>query len=292
MIPFLFLITIVMIPFTGRIKTESLQEKTGYNLSSPDKRIILPDKLREVSGITIIDSGSVGLIQDESGILYIYDIRENRVKTEILFAGNGDYEDLTMAEKAIYVLRSDGTLFEISDFMSKNFKVFTYKTGIPSNDNEGLCYDRINDRLLIGCKGEIKKDKFKNKQAIYAFDIKTKKLIPEPVYIFDLLPVNIEVADKKNSAKEVKVKKAKYEIRTSAIAIHPGTGKLFLLSATDYILCIVNTKGTIEIVKKLDNELFPQAEGIAFLPNGDMLITNEAKDKKPTLIRFNYKANR
>jgi hypothetical protein len=31
-----------------------------------------------------------------------------------------------------------------------------------------------------------------------------------------------------------------------------------------------------------------EAEGISFFENGDMLISNEGEDRKPTLLRFNY----
>jgi uncharacterized protein YjiK len=35
--------------------------------------------------------------------------------------------------------------------------------------------------------------------------------------------------------------------------------------------------------------LYPQAEGIAFAPNGDLYISNEAKLGKPTLLYIPYK---
>jgi len=38
----------------------------------------------------------------------------------------------------------------------------------------------------------------------------------------------------------------------------------------------------------LDPRVFNKAEGITFMENGDMLITNEGQDHRPTLLRFNY----
>jgi hypothetical protein len=275
-------------------KNPAQQDYTGYRLSSPDKTITLPEQLREVSGVTIIDSVTVALIQDEIGIIYIYDIKENRIKSQVFFAGKADYEDIALANKTIYVLSSDGMIFEVTDYMSKSFKVALYTTRIPSYDNEGLFFDRINNRLLIGCKGDIKRDNFKNKRAIFSFDLKTRKLVQEPVYIFDVESLNKSINSKKSGSKDEKGKKEKdkekeIDIRPSAIAIHPKTGKLFLLSATDNILCIANKTGNIENIQKLDKDLFLQPEGIAFFPNGDMLITNEARNKRPTLLRFNYR---
>jgi hypothetical protein len=285
----LILVVMLLMPFHSGTVTNMIRgNKTGYDLSSPDKRLILPDILKEVSGITILDSVTAACIQDENGFIFIIDIRENRIKNQIIFGSNGDYEDITLVNKTMYVLRSDGTLFEISDFLSKGYKVTVYRTGVPSGDNEGMCYDRINNRLLIGCKGDIKKEDFKNKRAIFSFDLKSKKLLPEPVFVIDTKSVNRSINDNKGSSKDGKGKKEDVEIRISAIGLHPKTGKLFLLSAADHLLCILNDAGSIEIIENLDKDLFRQAEGIAFFQNGDMLITNEARDKKPTLLRFNY----
>ena len=46
----------------------------NYNLSKPDKIYILPPALKEVSGITGTDASSIACIQDENGIIFIYDL--------------------------------------------------------------------------------------------------------------------------------------------------------------------------------------------------------------------------
>jgi len=292
MIPALILLAILIIPYTGaKEKNPATGKANSYNLLSPDKTLILPERLREVSGVTILDSVTVALIEDEDGILFIYDLRGNGIKSQIVFAGYGDYEDIALVNRTIYVLRSDGALFAISDYASNGLKVSFFNTGVPSADNEGLCYDKMNDRLLIGCKGDIHKDQFKNKRAIYSFNLKTMKLLPEPVFVFDTESVNRFYNNNRVDTKGDKGKKDKKKeigFRMSALSIHPVTGNLYLLSATDNILCVVNKSGSIDSIEELDKDMFLQPEGIAFFPNGDMLITNEARNKKPTLLRFNY----
>jgi hypothetical protein len=54
------------------------------------------------------------------------------------------------------------------------------------------------------------------------------------------------------------------------------------------MLFIFEPGGALLDIEKLDHKIFNQAEGIAFINNGDMLITNEAKNAQPTLLRFNY----
>ena len=78
---------------------------------------------------------------------------------------------------------------------------------------------------------------------------------------------------------------------TSAIAVHPITKKLYLLSASDHLFFIFNsTNGEIEHLELLNPDIFNKAEGITFMDNGDMIITNEGQNKNPTLLRFNYKS--
>lgn len=274
----------------------SNEKMVGYNMTKPESTIILPDTLREVSGLTSIDSVSFACIQDENGILFIYDPMKNEVKKQYTFHLDGDYEGIARVGKMIYVLRSDGVLFEIADYDSKDFKVNSYQTGIPANNNEGLCHDPDSNRLLIACKGKIGKGpEFKDKRVIYAFDLKTKTLSKEPVFEFDVQSIKefaiankIDLPTKTRKRKGETVAEPFIKFRTSAICIHPIKKKLFVLSASDHLLFIVNMNGSLEHLEPLDPEMFNKAEGITFFENGDMLITNEGQDKKPTLLRFKY----
>lgn len=264
----------------------------GYDLSQPDKIVVLPAILHEVSGITEIDSSSIACIQDENGILVIYDISKSAISKHFIFHGDGDYEGIARTGNTIFVLRSDGTLYEIPDYRSAGFTEISYKTKIPASDNEGLCYDKKNNWLLIGPKSNIEGEK-KSKRAIYGFSLETKNLLDKPVVKFDLKAIkeyaienklNLPVAYKKNEKPEPEI-----ELRTSAIGIHPGTNKLFLISGIEQILFVFNSDGTLEYMEKLDQRLFNQPEGITFLNNGDMLISNEGGSGSATLLRFNYK---
>lgn len=275
--------------------SEAKRYETGYNLAEPDQRLILPDTLREISGLTVIDTNTFACVQDENGIVFIYDVTRNRIKEQFTFNIDGDYEGITRVGKTLYILRSDGVLFEISNYESANFKLSAYETGIPANNNEGLCYDADHHRLLIACKSKIGKGKeYKDKRAIYGFDLETKKLSDEPAFEFDVQTINafateqeIKIASKENKKGRQKAPAIKF--RTSATCIHPLTKKLYLLSASDHMLFIFDQEGTLEHIEALDEELFNKAEGITFFENGDMLITNEGQDKKPTLLWFSHR---
>jgi hypothetical protein len=267
----------------------------NYNLSKPDKTYLLPHELNEISGLTETGESSFAGIQDENGILYIYDLTNEKIIKEFTFHGNGDYEGIARVDKTIYVLRSDGKLYEINNFESGNSNIESYSTGISAKDNEGLCFDKDSNRLLIAPKSEPEKHSGnKDKRFIYAFDLRSKKLIGNPVYTFDLSLIRKFAAENnlkvpKNGGKKGDKDEPDIEFRPSAIGIHPVTNKLYLISGMEELLFVFDIKGNIEFMTKLDKDLFNQPEGITFLKNGDMLISNEKGQKnRATVLRFNY----
>ncbi len=266
----------------------------GYDLNNPVETIILPPVLSEISGITLIDSSIVACIQDENGIVFFYDLKRKEISKYFTFHGNGDYEDITYTNEKIYVLRSDAVLFEINDFTdSDNVGEIKLKE-IPHDEFEGLCYDRWNKRLLIAPKDKADKDaEVETKRGIYGFNLTGKQLIKKPVINFKLSSIKKFASEDKNFNEEKEGKKDKKDepdikFKPSAIGIHPVNGDLFVLSAEDQLMFVFNMKGNIKNIFKLDPYLFNMPEGITFFENGDMLISNEGDNLRPTLLRFSW----
>lgn len=263
-----------------------------YDLKKPVTTMILPDTLREISGLTMLDEKEFACVQDENGILFIYHSVKNEITKQYRFAIDGDYEGIARVGQDMYVLRSDGVIFEILNYQYSSFKLNTYKTGIPCGNSEGLCYDASNKRLLIGCKSRIGKgEEYKDRRAIYAFDLGTKKLGKDPAYEYDVqqvkdqaltMGVDLPRKQKKGGSETI------LRFAISAICIHPSTGELYMLSALDHMLFIAGKDGKLSNIIRLDPKVFNKAEGITFYPNADMLITNEGQNKKPTLLKFKY----
>jgi hypothetical protein len=195
----------------------------------------------------------------------------------------------------MYILRSDGTIFEINEFQSPNYKTTTHQTSIPAPNNEGFCYDKANNRLLIGCKGKLGKGKeFKDLRAIYGFDLHEKIIGEKPVFEFDVAEIKA-YAERNNLDIPYKEKKNTREpdikFMISGLCIHPITKELYILSAADHLLFIYGMNGELKHIEVLDKHLFNKAEGLAFLPDGSLYISNEGQDKHPTLLEFKYTKN-
>lgn len=258
--------------------------KQGYDFNKPNAKIQLPEILHEISGLTDIDEHTLALVQDEDGIVFIYDWQKEEIIKQITFSEGGDYEGVTKVGNDIYVLRSDGKLFEIKNFKSEDFKVNEYDTEIPVKNNEGLGYDAKHKRLLIAGKSTPKGDEYKDKRAVFAFDLSSMSLEEQPVYIFK--QENIEQFVKK-SENDVGFEQ-NLKINPSAVAVHPITDRLFVLSSKDKLIYIFNRENGMEAVHQLDKRLHLQPEGITFLENGDMFISNEGAEERPSLLFFSY----
>lgn len=267
----------------------------GYDLNNPDEIFILPHVLHEISGITVFDSSSVACVQDEVGIIFFYDLPKESIINDVTFFGNGDYEGIALANDIFYVLKSNGTLYKISDTRKPYPPEEIRLKGIPHREYEGLCYDSNNNRLLIAPKDRADKDsKTGSRQGIYEYDPGTGELNKDPVIEFKLSEIK-DFAIENNVFGPVEYnrkgepKKPEMHFRPSAIALHPVTGCLYLLSAADYMMFVFSLKGEIKYMVRLRPELFKQSEGITFFENGDMLVSNEGQAGNATLLRFNYR---
>ncbi len=258
----LSLVVLIYLSFDGSFSAKSPRGAQSIEIIN---QWDLPDILEEVSGIAYMPNGKMACVQDEDGIIFIYNLESVSLERKIEFASHGDYEGIALVGTTAYVLRSDGTLFEVINFENDHLKTIEYTLDFSENYNfEGLGYDQRKNRLLLGIKDETDDD-FKS---IYAFDLETKKIIDEPVYkIYFNHPV-FEKLDMKPSNKMLQV---------SEITIHPDNGKIFILEAVNPKLLILDSLGIPEKLYVFKKKQFPQAEGLTFGPSGELFISNEGR---------------
>lgn len=267
-----------------------------YDLSKPCASYGLPDSLYEISGLTDIDEAHIGCVQDEKGIIFRYSLPEARIDSRSAFYVDGDYEGITLAGDDMYVLRSDGYLFRIKDYMNgKSVVSDSVDTEIPVHNNEGLCYDEKNNVLLIAAKGKIKKSEdMQDLRFVYGCKPGSLEMIDTAILIIDIddiaykmkeSGISVPVSTKKNG----ETKYVSLKFMPSSIAVHPVTDRLYILSAVDNLLAVFNRNGAVEQIHVLPETLFPKPEGITFLPNGDMFISNEGKGGRANLMRFCFR---
>jgi DNA-binding beta-propeller fold protein YncE len=246
-------------------------KRSAYNFTKPSASYTMPPELAEISGIAFAGPERLAAIEDETGTLYFYNLRTERVDSTVKFGKKGDYEDVTRMGDAWLIIRSDGTLFRRTAT-----ETTTHATGLTTaNDLEGLTYDAASRTLLVACKNEAGAGLDNTKRALYCLDLTTFKAESKPAYVLDVPQILDADPGQQKGKKDPKVS----QFAPSAVAVHPQTGNIFVLSARGNGLVELNAAGKLVAVQTLPSKLFPQPEGLAFAPNGDLYISSEAGKK-------------
>ena len=235
-------------------------------------------RLKEISGI-VWDNQNDEFIahNDEKGVIYFLDRDTKGVKSEFVFSeAKGDYEDVAMVNKDIYVLRSDGKLFRIVKDSTRKQSVFDagQLESSGKNDFEALYYDAEKKALIMLCKNCSDDDK--KVVSAFAYYPDSVGFVNKPLFTINVKPID-SLSPRATS-----------RFQPSAARIHPVLKKLFILSSASNQLVVTDLDGNIENVYMLAQKLFPQAEGLTFKSNGDMYISNEGVSAKAELLKFIY----
>lgn len=237
----------------------------------------LPQELNEISGIAWLDGNTFACVQDEDGFIFIYNLDENKITDKIEFAGNGDYEGIAINGENAYIMRSDGVVYEVQDFKTSHKKVEEFKTQFTDKNNiESLTFDAKNKRLLTAPKDKgLKKDSYKG---VYQIPLDQKAMDITPIVKIDM---NEKAFD---SFKNKKIHKT---FNPSDIAIHPKTNAMYVLDGKNPKFLVLKSSGELVSVQPLDENKFPQPEGITFSDDGRLFISNEANDGPATIVEIN-----
>jgi uncharacterized protein YjiK len=274
---------------TAKIKVENA--RYNYDLAQPTFSVILPESLVEISAIAYISDELMAGVQDENGIIYLFNPKTGEISDSIIFEPTGDFEGLCFVENTAWVLEAKGDLWEVSDWQNEKLrKISRHKTELKKdNDSEGLCYDAANERLLIACKESPFIDDYrKDLRAVYAFYLNTQKLNTKPILSFDIplirkyLSQNPDALVHSDVAKKLEKGKT-MPFMPSEIAIHPQTKETYILASEGMALLIFSASGELRQLYRLDPNIFEQPEGLTFAPNGDMYISSEGRAKAATL---------
>lgn len=271
----------------------SAMYRFAYDFKKETAEFKLPKKLVEISGLSMSSDGRFLLaVNDEQGKIFFINKSTGEIVREVKFGKSGDYEGVEMVQDKIYALKSNGTIYELESFEEEEVSAKSYNTPLNTDNNlEGLAYDKSRHRLLLACKKYAGEEEIleKNKyiRSVYAFDLKTKQLLKEPVYRVNRKKTLI--------AKNVKAASWWQEeladsFAPSGMAVHPKSGNIYLLSSPGKLLLVLNPAGEAIHLERLDKKQFRQPEGICFEKNGVLFISSEGNAKKGVngeILRFN-----
>lgn len=240
------------------------------------KKWELPSELDEISGMYWLEDNKIACVQDEDGIIFIYDLKSSKIIKRYKFSGPGDYEGLTFINGSLWVIESNGELFNIKNIKGKEEEADEIQLDFEYRNNiEGIAAN-TNGELWLSVK-EKNLDNRGDYKGVYAFDPKNNSLKREPVLKINYDDPKFDVLRTENPRKL---------IRPSDLAFHPKTKELYVLDAEFPKFLIMEASGKIKSLHLLDPAEFSQPEGICFSPTGRFFISNESLGGPANIIEL------
>lgn len=244
-----------------KAQKDKFENTETFNFASP-KIINLPQALDEISGIAYYPKDtSIFAIIDEDGLLFKVSLNRPDEVKEWRFDKQRDFEDIVFLDSTFYVMVSNGDLDKIT---FDNDKIAVAKVDFPNaskkvNEFESMYFSADSNRLIMICK-QCEDDK-KSTLSSYYFSDSAHQF------------VNYQTMETEPLFQKIGSKKEK--IKPSAAAINPLTKELYVLCSVNKIIYIQDPQGKIKDLIKLDPKIYKQPEGMAFTPEGDLIISNE-----------------
>jgi uncharacterized protein YjiK len=263
------IIVVVLLVIACFPKKKKSDYVVSYDFQNPAKSMVLPDSLKEISGLSFYRESQLACVNDEKGTVFIYDLQKEQIIEQIEIGNDADYEGIEVVDNEIFTMKSNGKIkgFKINGGEERKIDC----THDDVVEYEGLGYNPRTKSLLLVTK-ELKKDK-NDKKIIYAYHLEKETFTK-----------NISISDD-----IIKGSNGKKAFAPSGIAVHPLTGELYVISSQGKKLLILSAEGEKLALIGLDEKLFPQPEGICFAPNGDLYISSEGEDGDGHILKFSSK---
>lgn len=256
----------------------------SYRLSKPDHTWVLPPVLNEISDLsTAADSKSLWAASDQKGTVYRIAIKDGSVAQAIDFGPRGDYEGVGEVEGAVIVARVDGTLFRVDTSDGGTTTLETH-LGLACS-LQGLAWEPNRKRLLLVCKFPMPKlPRARKSFAIYSMNLDTGKLVRQPAIVIPRQAIDDYIGTHPD---QPELKQAMGDdFAPSAIAVHPSSGQIFILSGRGTMLVVLEPNGSLVRVEGLDPQVHPHPKGISFASDGTMYIGDKARGESALLHRY------
>lgn len=251
-----------------------------YDLANPFFIVNLASsELTEISGLgATARPNEYVAIADEQGKIFIVDGMSGAIRQSVLFREKGDFEGVEMVGDRLYAVKSNGDIYEVENWADPaKMTVQEFETSLNKDDDvEGLGYDPARRALLVACKGDPDSAYIRK---VFAWDLKTKQLSSEPVYVINPSEVDALVP-------RIEGEKARF-FSPSGIAVHPKTSEIYVIStAQKRLVTLDHATGKIRHAVRLDKSVLPQPEGISFDNESNLLISSEGKKGDGLILKF------
>ncbi len=192
----------------------------------------------------------------------------------------------------------DTTLYLFDDHMDVYTSKFPYDSSStrkisqerPNWTSSSACFHQSTHRIYFN--PEVEHPETNRLRAVYTFNLNKNRFVSKPLFSYDVDAIEHFASENgirihANRVTELHDTIKGLTIIPSAIAVHPKTNEVYILSAIDHSLVVFNQFGVITNYSELDSGLFPNPTGLTFAQNGDLLISNE-DFLKNSIVRISW----
>lgn len=265
--------------FDDKGKKKKKKGKKGDDVAPNDgalARWIMPKELDELSGIVLTSDGRLLAHGDERGQISEIDYRRGVILKQFVVGQptiRGDFEGITIANDVIFLLASNGTLYEFRE--GNNGQRVNYietDTHLGKEcEFEGLAYDAKINSLLLACKN-VEMKHYKHTMLIYRWSLHRggERLTKLEVPLAKILP---QIGEK--------------DLHPSEIAVDPTTGNYVIIASIENAIVEITPEGEVVFARKLIGQ-HDQPEALAITKDGLMIIGDEGGRRPAVLTLYRW----
>lgn len=234
-------------------------------------RWVMPRDLDELSGITLTRDGRLLAQGDERAQISEIDYRRGVVTKQFVVGHptvKADLEGITVADGFVFLLASNGTLYEFREGANgERVDYTTHDTQLGKEcEFEGIAFDSTLNSLLLACK-HVGIKHLKDHVVIYRWRIDAggKRLSRLTVPLDGILKAIGEKG-----------------FHPSDITIDPLTGNYVVIAGIEKAMAAITPNGQLVFARKVPGE-HDQPESVAITRDGILIIGDEAK-QHPAII--------
>ena len=240
-------------------------------------RWVLPIELKEISGLAVTAGGSILAHNDEQGRVFAIDPKRGVVVKQFM-VGNGDlrgdFEAIAVSDGEIFMLLSNGTIYrfrEGADGASVRYTTIDTRLGREC-EFEGIAIDASAGTVLLPCKNVAKRGP-KDALVIYRWELSGRSS-QRP----SMITVPLVQLIGPNGWKS---------LHPSDMTIDPATGNYVIIAAQEKALIVLTPGGEVLRAGPLP-EPSEQAEGVAILKDGILVISDEGNRSPATITLYRW----
>ncbi len=252
--------------------------QAGHPSDDPIAQWILPHHYDEISGLALTRDGRLLAHGDETAEIWEIDFRRGVVTKTFGFGSptvTGDFEAITTAGDTVYLLTSDGRIYEGTEGKSGDPMAYNeYDTRLTREcEFEGMVHDPASSSLILACK-HVRSKAPKTALVLYRWPLpgsdsagRGMEQIVIPIERLNALGPDWKVFE------------------ASDITRDPRSGTFVVISSAQHGIAEVTLDGRVLRAGTLPGR-HVMPEGVAVTADGLLLVSDEANGQQPVLTVY------